>query len=149
MTGSNHLVAGALIAATVTQPMVAIPLAFMSHFFMDAMPHYGDTNERSWLSRNFKYILALDAVIGLSFLIAVMVLQPLNWGLIVACAIIAVLPDALWVPYFLADIKHEYKQPTKVARFLKWIQWGERPWGIYLELILLIYLLAVFWQIVR
>ncbi len=149
MTGSNHVVAGALIGAVVLQPAVAIPAALASHFLMDALPHYGDKNKSSWLNRHFKYVLVTDALIMVSFLTAVTVIQPTNWGLLLFCALVAVLPDAIWIPHYLADMRQEPKQPGAFARFSKWIQWGEHPWGIYLEAVVLVALLTVFWQIVR
>ncbi len=41
MTGFNHAVTGALIAGAVGNPFLAIPLAFASHFVLDAIPHFG------------------------------------------------------------------------------------------------------------
>lgn len=146
MTASNHVVAGALIATAIAQPVVAIPLAFASHFVMDALPHYGDTNKASWLNRNFKYILTVDLLLASVFILTIVLLQPASWVLLAVCAIIAVSPDILWLPYFLADLKHEQKEHSKLAKFLKWIQWGERPWGIYLEVLVLGGLLATFLQ---
>ena len=146
MTASNHVVAGALIATAVTQPAAAISLALASHFVMDALPHYGDNNNHSWLNRNFKYVLAIDLVLATLFIGAILVLQPASWILLALCAIVAVSPDILWLPYFLADLRHQEMEHSKLAKFLKWIQWGERPWGIYLEGIVLVGLLAAFLQ---
>jgi hypothetical protein len=33
--------AGAIIALAISQPLIALPLAFVSHFVLDALPHYG------------------------------------------------------------------------------------------------------------
>jgi hypothetical protein len=41
MTGFNHGMAGAVIALTVKQPVLAVPLAFLSHFATDMIPHFG------------------------------------------------------------------------------------------------------------
>lgn len=146
MTASNHVVTGALIATAVAQPAAAIPLAFASHFVLDALPHYGDTNKASWLNRNFKYILGIDLLLASIFLLAIVIAQPTSWFLLALCGVIAVSPDILWLPYFLADLKHEQKEHSKLAKFLKWIQWGERPWGIYLEIIVLAALVTTFLQ---
>jgi hypothetical protein len=137
-------VTGALIATAVNQPFAAIPLAFMSHFVLDALPHYGDTNKRSWLNRNFKYILAVDILLASIFLGAIVLMQPASWFLLALCGVIAASPDILWFPYFLADLRHEEMHDTKLAKFLKWIQWGERPWGIYLEVVVLVGLVTAF-----
>ena len=148
MTGSNHVVAGALIATAVTQPAAAIPLALASHFVMDALPHYGDTDKHSWLNRNFKYVLLTDALIGVSFMAALIIFQPAGWVLMVACALAAVAPDGIWLPHYLATLRGEHREQGMFTRFSKWIQWGERPWGIYIEAVVFAGLLAVFIQTV-
>jgi hypothetical protein len=149
MTASNHVVAGALIAAAVPQAAVALPIAFLSHFVMDALPHYGDNNKHSWLNRNFKYVLAGDILLSLAFLTTLLVWQPANWLFYIIAGLVAMSPDLLWFPYFVADLKHEHREPTRVARFLKWIQWGEGPWGIYVEIIFLAVCLSIFVGLVR
>ncbi len=138
MTGSNHLVTGALIAAAVPVPWVALPLAFVSHFVLDALPHFGDTNKHSWLNRHFKYVLGVDALIMTVFLLALVILQPLHWVLILIAALVAVSPDVLWIPYYLADQRGVERPESRVAKLFKWIQWGERPWGIYVEAVWLV-----------
>jgi hypothetical protein len=149
VTASNHVVTGALIATAVAQPAAAIPLALASHFVLDALPHYGDVNKSSWLNRNFKYILGIDLLLANLFLLAIIIMQPASWFLLAVCGVVAVSPDLLWLPYFLADLKHEQKEHSKLAKLLKWIQWGERPWGIYLEVIVFAVLLTVFLRTIR
>jgi thiol:disulfide interchange protein len=138
------VVAGAVIAAAVPQAAIAIPLALASHFVMDALPHYGDNDKHSWLNRHFKYVLGIDLLLTLLFLLALIIAQPIGWVLLVVCGLVAVSPDILWLPYFLADLKHEHREHSRLAKLLKWIQWGERPWGIYIEGATLIGLLTLF-----
>lgn len=149
MTGSNHVLAGALIAATVQQPAAAVSLALVSHFVMDALPHYGDSNKHSWLNRHFIYVLLVDGILAVGFIAALLFAQPIGWGLMLTCALVAVAPDAIWLPHYLADLRGQSKQHGRFARFSKWIQWGERPWGIYIEAVVLVAMLTVFIQIVR
>lgn len=144
MTGSNHVVAGALIGAVVAQPATALPLALVSHFVMDALPHYGDNNKHSWLNRHFHYVLMVDAVLALIFIGALIFLQPANWVLILACGLVAVAPDIVWLPHYIADLRQQERRHGWFARFSKWIQWGERPWGIYLEVIVFVGLISTF-----
>lgn len=144
MTGSNHVVTGALIATVIPQPLVAVPLALLSHFVLDMLPHFGDTDQHSWLNRNFIYILAADAFICASFLLALVILQPVNWVLMIICGVVAVSPDALWLPYYLAERKGIQREHSPLAKLFKWIQWGERPSGIYIEAAAFVMLLTVF-----
>lgn len=149
MTGSNHMVAGALIATITPQPMVALPLALASHFVMDALPHYGDNNKSSWLNRHFNQVLIIDAMLTIIFILAVLFAQPLGWGLMLIAGFVALSPDLIWLPHYIADMKGNPITPGPFARFSKWIQWGERPWGIYIEIAVLAILVAAFWQSVR
>jgi hypothetical protein len=127
---------------------MAIPMALASHFVMDALPHYGDNTGRSWFSRHFNVILGIDALICALFLIGLLIVQPANWLLLVICAVVAVSPDFLWLPYYLADLKGQMRHESPLARLFKWIQWGERPWGIYIEVVWLIASLGIFISIV-
>lgn len=149
MTGSNHAVTGAIIAATLPQPAVAVPLALVSHFVLDALPHYGDNTGRSWFGRRFEMILLIDAILCSTFLLSILIVQPMHWLLIIICALVAVAPDLQWLPYYLADKRGETKHDTRYAKLFKWIQWGERPWGIYIEIVWLVASLALFVAIVR
>lgn len=150
MTGSNHVITGALIAAVVPQPLVAIPLAFLSHFVLDTLPHYGhEHDERYWLTKTYTKVLVTDALLINSFFISLLIIRPEHWLLIGACAVVAVLPDILWIPYYLHDRRHpESKQRNAVSKFLKRIQLGERPWGIFVELAWLVVFGGIFLSVV-
>lgn len=37
---TSHLLTGAAIGSVVPNPLLTIPLAFVSHFAMDALPHW-------------------------------------------------------------------------------------------------------------
>ena len=149
MTGSNHIVAGALIAAVIPQPLIALPLAFASHFVLDALPHFGDTEHHTWLHKKFHYILVFDALISTAFILALVVFQPEYWVLLIASGLLAVSPDALWLPYYLDELKGISREHSKLAKLFKWIQWGERPWGLYIEAAMLAALLVTFLQVVK
>ena len=41
MVITNHVLAGSLIGIGIKEPTLAITLAFVSHFVMDALPHFG------------------------------------------------------------------------------------------------------------
>jgi hypothetical protein len=135
MTGSNHVVTGALIAIAAPVAPIAIPLAFVSHFVLDMMPHYGhETDDRYWLTKGYTRVLILDGVLCTAMLTALLTFKPENWALILLCGLAALLPDAVWLPYYMHDRKHpESKKRKRFDDVLKRIQWGERPWGIYVE----------------
>lgn len=135
MTGINHVVTGAVVATMVSQPLVAVPLAFLSHFIMDTLPHYGHRDDRYWVSRAYKRVVAIDTCLVLAFFGMLLVFQPHNWAYIALISVVALAPDILWLPYYIHDLRSaELKQRSPLVRFLKRIQLGEFPRGIYIEL---------------
>jgi len=148
VTGINHVVTGSLIAAVLPQPLLAIPLAFLSHFVLDTLPHYGhEHDERYWLTRAYTKVLIADGILTAGFFIALLALTPANWMLLFACGVAGLLPDILWIPYYLHDLKHpESKERHPVSKLLKRIQLGERPWGIYVEILWLTVAAVLFIQ---
>jgi hypothetical protein len=130
MTATNHVVAGAVVVAVVSNPVLGLPLALISHLVLDALPHYGNTNVSG---RAFLYALAADAGLASAFLLCVAILQPDRWPWIIAGGVIAASPDLLWFPGWIKELRGETVNRNWLTRFLSWIQWGERPWGIIIE----------------
>lgn len=133
MTGFNHTLAGSIIAVLVPAPFVPL-VAFMSHFVLDAVPHFGnlswapDHGDRSF-SRKFVLLLIGDAIGCFASLFFAWWLFPDKWLIITIGAFFAAGPDFLW----LIDGKIKWLKPF--FRFATWIQWGERPWGWTLEIV--------------
>jgi len=145
MTIINHAAVGAGIALLVKQPLLAVPLAFLSHFFLDAFPHFGIVGDSTY-EKIFKfkrtYVMVLIDFLG------VLVLTVLLWGqpwYVFASALAAVSPDAMWL-YRYFGFERFGKKPPKpgpLTRFHQKIQWGERLWGVYLEVPITIFLLIL------
>ena len=141
MTVTNHMMTGALIAAAVERPVLAIPLAFMSHFVIDVVPHYGygaiPFHERD-SQKHFLKKQTADTYFALAMFWLVPYLLRNHQAPIVTmtCMLVAFLPDVVWpYQYVLAHRRGGYPQQNWYTRFHKAIQWYERPWGIYVELI--------------
>jgi hypothetical protein len=131
MTASNHALTGAVIALAIRQPLMVIPLAVVSHFLLDALPHFGGV---PITSRKFLFILAGDAGIAAGLLLSMFVLfQPL-WWLPLLGAVCAMSPDLMWFPNFIREITgRECKKPDVITKWHKKIQWYERPQGMVVE----------------
>lgn len=135
MTATNHVVTGALIAAAVRQPYLAVPLALASHVVMDAMPHFGWHGPKN--GKIFMAILGADMFCASLVLLALLLSHPAGWLLMVACAIAAASPDLLWLYYLPYELRHGHaKRYNIVGRFLARIQWAEwQSWpGFAIEL---------------
>lgn len=130
MTGLNHALTGAAIALVVKRPILAIPLAFLSHFVIDAIPHWGNTEFYSPSNPAYLYIVGLDGLLALTSIIIICYYARRDqiW-LIVTCAFLAMLPDAVW-----AFDRSSTGLFGWYNTFHHGVQWCERPWGIIVEL---------------
>lgn len=48
MTVANHALAGFIITLRVSQPLIALPLTFASHFLLTRLPHFGVNKLNQW-----------------------------------------------------------------------------------------------------
>jgi len=103
-----HTLIGAAIAVNIPNPLISLPLAFLSHFVLDLIPHwnpslYTETKKYGRPKRSSAVLTVIDALLGLiaGLYIAFKVLPDLNQALvIVAACFVAVLPDVIEGPYF-------------------------------------------------
>ena len=152
MTATNHAAAGALIALIINEPILVLPLAFITHFAMDALPHFGYPGNRGYgeaFKHKLTHVVALLDAIGLTLLFWAVVGE--GW-LVYAAGIVALSPDFLGLyNYFGIERKHE--RPARFRfiinrlhkKFHRRIEWCERPWGIFIEIIVAIVLINLIW----
>jgi hypothetical protein len=134
MTGFNHGITGAAIALIVKQPALAIPLAFLSHFITDMIPHFG-LDEKELFGKRFNTILIADFLFALILMIFLAILFPDQMWLIWACMIAAASPDLMWA-YHRLYVEHVNKQKPKlgvIAKIHHKIQWSQTLPGAYVE----------------
>lgn len=153
MTATNHALTGAAIALVVKQPALAIGLALLSHFVIDAVPHYNppQINKRTFVdyttgwarkftNKSFKIIFTTDMALLFVSMVAlpfVLTGQVASWT-IFACMLAAVSPDfsgGRFLIYKWLGIKVNEKPNSFFTRLHIWFQWMERPWGIWVELV--------------
>jgi hypothetical protein len=128
MTGFNHVLVGMAIAVVVRNPIAAPIAAFLSHFILDALPHYGSDDDTVKWERRFIRLLFLDGVLCFTVLALGILLFPALWWLLALCAFMATLPDWLWLVHYKGGVQHIFFD------FHTKIQWGERPWGFWIEI---------------
>jgi hypothetical protein len=132
----NHALTGAIIGLTVTEPLIAVPLAVASHYVCDAIPHYGANlpNDQELRSKLFRNLLYIDTVLCFVLVIVLAVWQPAYWLLAAICAFAAAAPDWLSFNRYWAVRRHRVWHNNNVYyRFAKGIQWFERPIGAVVE----------------
>lgn len=131
MTTTNHALTGALIATVIKQPYLAIPLAFLSHFVCDALPHFeaGFT-----FGKKSMYIyLFFDGLCAALFALFLL-FKGVDYPLLLAVSGFAAMsPDLTWLYYGLTDRLEDHKKFGRIALFHEKIQWSATRWGIVPE----------------
>lgn len=136
MTATNHALTGALIAVALPSPAIAFPLALLSHFVLDATPHFGKHPKMHYTSRAFMIFLAIDLAIAFMVLTAVSLAAPGAFWLPFVSGLIAVSPDALWFPGYVRNLRGKKPLPLgPISRFHLKIQWAELPQGWIYEIV--------------
>jgi hypothetical protein len=138
MIATNHGLTGASIAIVLhNYPAIALPLAFASHFILDALPHSGfdDLGGHLKVPKNiFHGTLYLDAtLLFVSFLVLVFNSAP--W-LAYTCWFLAGSPDIAWAFRYVVKEKLGKIKPAPIHglnRFHSWIQWSQTRWGWLIE----------------
>ena len=135
MTGFSHATTGVVIALAVHNPVLALPMALASHFVLDAIPHYGDDN-LDGSNKAFRRFILIDAIAGFSISALMFFLLPEQRVLIVLCAIMATIPDLMWLPNHIRQINNQPSKPHN--RLMRWhydIQFEHPVWGIAAEVL--------------
>lgn len=130
MTGFNHTLAGCIVAVVVPAPLTPF-VACLSHFLLDATPHFGRHKKIYPYTNAFKWLLIIDAILCFSALGFSIWLFPHLWWLMIICSAASTLPDFMW----LLKLSDKFKWLRGFFRFASWIQWGERPYGWIYELV--------------
>ncbi|OGL34713.1 hypothetical protein A3F65_03395 [Candidatus Saccharibacteria bacterium RIFCSPHIGHO2_12_FULL_47_16b] len=134
MTATNHALTGAAIALAVKRPELAIPLAFASHFALDAIPHSGVPPGQFVFKKYFK-IVAVDLTIAAILAVALLIIFKDHFWLVFSCMAVAAGPDGIWWFYRKNLEKNDKTGIDPISRFHWWIQWKEFQKGIYIELL--------------
>ncbi len=132
MQALNHVAIGTLIAVTVKEPALVVPISLASHFGLDMLPHYGEDRRAPRGSGFYHARIVVDAIISLAFIAAACLYFPSLSGVILLGAFFAFLPDLFWpVALYIKKSNPFYKFFT----FHKGIQKFESPKGAYVEVV--------------
>lgn len=129
MLETPHVVVAAAIASKIPNPLISIPLAFVSHFVLEKVPHWNphlNTEKRTsgGITKQSKAIVIADVVASLVLggYIAYQALPNTTHALVILTAcLVSALPDLIEAPYYFLNIKSEFIQNTWIP-FKKSIQ---------------------------
>ncbi len=136
MTAVNHSLTGAIIGFTVGTPLAFI-VALLSHFVIDAIPHFGPNGvdnshiKNSWFE---KYLIS-EFVLCVSIVVFLRFRSPNFWLVPSVCAFLAASPDLVSYRRFSAIRQNKSFKPNLYERFANRIQWFEKPIGSVVEIV--------------
>lgn len=125
---SNHTLTGIAIGLSLDNPAVILPVAVASHFYLDAIPHFGNP-KLNFLQPVGRIYATIDCAIALSLAVASVVIWPERFVQLTTAVFGATLPDLLYIPRYLLKLK--FWEP--LFRFHSVIQ-TERLWGAATEI---------------
>lgn len=131
MTATNHALTGAAIAAVIRQPLLAFPLAFMSHFLCDALPHFG-INMKFGSKQMYAWLI-IDGLAALGFAIALLSIGVATPVVLAIAGFLAMSPDLAWLFYGMRGVLGEIDKLDILSRFHSRIQWYQKVPGLAVE----------------
>lgn len=132
MTTTAHAMTGAAIATVVKKPWLAVPLAFLSHFVCDAIPHFGIGF--SFGGKGMFLWLLIDGLAAMAFAVFLLKKKVANPLLMAVCGFAAMSPDLAWLYYGLHHNLNNVAAMDPISRFHAWIQWSESVPGLITDL---------------
>jgi len=136
VTATAHALIGASLAVKIANPYLGIPLAILSHFVADLIPHWdAGTNHKQKSLTKLKIEAAFDVILGFSLVFLIFRnFATANPIYLASMVIAAQLPDWLEAPSWMFGFK--------VPPF-SWLDWlGHKlqsrlalPWGLVTQIV--------------
>ena len=128
MLETPHVIVGAAIATKIPDPLIAIPLAFASHFVLEMVPHWNphlnsETKKYGRITGRSTLLIVIDSTLALigGSIIAYQALPDTGHAITIMLASLAsILPDLIEAPYFFLNMKNKIIE--KWINFQKSIQ---------------------------
>lgn len=141
MLETPHVALGTAIAVAIPNPLISVPLAFLSHFVLDMTPHWNphlntETKKYGRLTNKTLVIIGFD--LACAFLLTIFIYKyGANNPNVLLGAFASILPDVVEGPYFLFGIKNKYL--TIWMKFQKAIQADANVfWGLLTQIAVLV-----------
>ncbi len=132
MLAINHTATGAILGITLRRPELIVPIALISHFVLDVIPHHGNDIRFVRGHKRYNQKVALDGLASILLGLLLCLAAPHYTGVIVIGAFFAVLPDLFWpIALYITEDNFFWA----FFRFHKNIQTSETPEGIRMEIV--------------
>ncbi len=145
MTATGHAVLGAVIAAKVANPAIAIPIAIVSHVAADLFPHWDSGTNGSKKSAKRMFLESLiDVSVGfiIAYSIILLVFPKTNLLYVFLIIIMSQALDWITAPYFILNFKFppfSYLHSFQSAINTKL----DKPWGIIDQISILLLIVVI------
>ncbi|MEK9176109.1 MAG: hypothetical protein AAB520_01555 [Patescibacteria group bacterium] len=149
MTATGHAVIGVAIAATISNPILAIPIALASHIAADLFPHWDTgTNRKSKSLRRFWTDTIFDVLLAIGLTVFLVRFLFPQTSLIYAFIIVTAASffDIVTGPYLFFNwnfppFSWAYKFQKKFDSKL------DKPWGIVGQVTVLAIIVVIAWKL--
>jgi hypothetical protein len=149
VTGLNHALTGATVAALIDKPVLALPAALLSHFAADVIPHW-DYKAPGGVRGRLK-IMSFDLVLSIILLFVLAVSVDAQPWLVFTGGLLGIAPDTMWLPFFLTGSPSKMHNRKNLLHLIRrshsWIQWSETREGLYVEAVWFVLVLVLIFQI--
>lgn len=143
MTATGHAIIGTIIAAKISNPVLAIPIALLSHIAADAFPHWDTATNIKTKGRKRVFIESFfDVLISflISYLIHLFLFPQTDFFYILFIVFIAQLFDWIMALYYFFDIKlFKWAYDFQLLFDSKL----DKPWGIINQIAVLTLLVVL------
>jgi len=146
MLETPHVAVGAALAVKIGQPALAIPLALVSHFVLDRIPHWNpsfftETKKYGHPTKNSIYFSAVESTVALFLGLFVAYQMLPNYTLaatVIVCSFASVFSDVVKIPFFFFRSKSRL-----LARWVAWerslqVETDSFFWGVATQIIVII-----------
>lgn len=137
-----HTLVGAAIATVIPNPLISLPLSFLSHFITDYVPHWNphlntELKTSGKVSTQSKVIVMADA--GLALMIGTYIAaRSTNFIVVMLACFLAVAPDVAEIPYYFLGLKN-ISWIKKLIDYQRAHQWNVSPFiGILTQIVVVV-----------
>lgn len=142
-----HAIVGVAIVSQVPSAIVSLPLAFMSHFVLDMVPHWNphlntEIKKYGKVTKLSKFIIYADSTIAVTITLLLSLFLSerglISPFLVFAGAFMGVMPDLMEFPYFFLGARDKISKT--LLKFQKSIQTDVSPLpGILTQIALVLF----------
>lgn len=158
MMALSHALVGAAIAAAVPNPLIGGPLIFVSHFLMDAIPHWDFGTNWQGRSKAKTGALAIGETLGAFVVAGLLFWGKLSFPYFFLSFVLSELPDWMQAPWFILFAKLDGGSTGNKKSFLyRFFYWNDHiqeyfhtratyPFGVITQIVTVLFFLILLWK---